>query len=128
MHSPSLVTRPLGENPTSIALMKLLLGEAFRQPQLRRCLTRLDLVVHSFFNSLSGKADGGWRAETYEPRSGSALFRWFPSRVSSHAQSRSLTRSRSAPMMVKTAARFSARHADLPDARLEAIPFFLALN
>jgi len=85
--------------------MKLLLGEAFRQPQVAEMFNTIDLVVHRFFNSLSGKADGGWRTETYEPRSGSALFRWFPSRVSSHTHnlSRSPTRSRSAEMMVKTA-------------------------
>jgi len=39
----------VGENPTSIALMKLLLGEAFRQPQVAEMFNTMDLVVHSLF-------------------------------------------------------------------------------
>jgi len=85
----------VSENPTSIALIKLLVKHS-GSPKSLTCSTPLTSFIR-LLNALSGKADVGWRTETYGPRSGSALFRWSPRRVSSHTHNLpNLTRSRSA--------------------------------
>jgi len=90
-------------------------------PKSLTCSTPLTLVVHSPLNALSGKADVGWRTETYGPRSGSALLIV----LVAYLLTRTIfpqpdTQQISSEMMVKTAVEISCKACRLVDADNES--------